>query len=102
MSELARDEHWQRLDPRMMLVHPVRELLRFLPVLVGVFIAGSAAGDRTQPWQLLAIGVPVGLGMLRYLTTSFRVASGRVELRTRGAEQASSCPRRSTGSGPST
>ena len=81
MSELARDEHWQRLDPRMMLVHPVRELLRFLPVLVGVFIAGSAAGNRSQPWQLLAIGVPVGLGMLRYLTTSFRVAAGRVELR---------------------
>lgn len=81
MSELARDEHWQRLDPRMVLVHPVRELLRFLPVLLGVFIAGSASGDQTQSWQLLAVGVPVGLGVLRYLTTSFRITAGRVELR---------------------
>ena len=81
MSELARDEHWQRLDPRMLLVHPVRELLRFLPVLVGLFVAGSATGGTDRPWQLLGVAVPVGLGVLRYLTTSFRIAGGRVELR---------------------
>ena len=80
MSELAADDHWQRLDPRMMLVHPIRELIRFLPVLVGVFVAGSASGI-SQPWQLLGVGVPVALGLLRYLTTSFRIAAGRVELR---------------------
>jgi putative membrane protein len=81
MSELARDEHWQRLDPRMLLVHPVRELLRFLPVLVGLFVAGSATGGTDRPWQLLGVAVPVCLGVLRYLTTSFRIAGGRVELR---------------------
>ena len=32
--ELARDAAWQRLDLRMLLVHPVRELVRFLPALV--------------------------------------------------------------------
>ena len=44
MSELARDAEWQRLDPRMLLVHPVREVMRFLPVLVGLFVAGTASG----------------------------------------------------------
>ncbi|MGZ4498618.1 MAG: PH domain-containing protein [Nocardioides sp.] len=79
-AELARDDHWQRLDPRMLLVHPVRELLRFLPVLVGVFLAGSATGGG-GPWHLVGVGIPVGLGLLRYLTTSFRIVGGRVELR---------------------
>ena len=37
MTELARDAGWQRLDPRMLLVHPIREVVRFLPVLV-VFV----------------------------------------------------------------
>lgn len=73
------DEHWQRLDPRMLLVHPIREVVRFLPVLVGVFVAGSAAGGGQ--WQLLGVGIPVGLGLLRYLTTSFRITAARVELR---------------------
>ncbi|WP_134740861.1 PH domain-containing protein [Nocardioides sp. 503] len=70
---------WQRLDPRMLLVHPVREVVRFLPPLVGLFLAGAASGG--QPWQFLGIVVPVVLGLFRYLTTSFRIAAGRVELK---------------------
>ena len=81
MSELARDDHWQRLDPRMLLVHPIRETIRFLPVLAGIFIAGSASGREGAPWEVLGIAIPVALGLLRYLTTSFRVAGGRIELR---------------------
>nr|WP_246416507.1 PH domain-containing protein [Nocardioides luti] len=65
----------------MLLVHPVRELIRFLPVLVGVFVAGTASGGGSDWWHLAGVGVPVGLGLLRYLTTSFRIAGGRVELR---------------------
>lgn len=80
MTELARDEHWQRLDPRMMLVHPVRELVRFLPVIVGLFVAGTAA-DGDWSWQLLGVAAPVALGLLRYATTGFRITAGRVELR---------------------
>ena len=80
MAELARDEQWQRLDPRMLLVHPVREVVRFLPVLVAFFVAGTAT-DGDVPWQLFGVVIPVGLGVLRYLTTDFRIAQGRVELR---------------------
>ncbi|GAA5148301.1 PH domain-containing protein [Nocardioides marinquilinus] len=70
---------WQRLDPRMLLVHPIREVVRFLPVLIGLAVAGTASGGA--PWQLLGVAVPVALGIGRYLTTRFRVADGRVELR---------------------
>jgi putative membrane protein len=76
---MARDAEWQRLDPRMLLVHPIRELIRFLPVIV-VVVLGSTAGGG-EPWQLIGVGIPVGLGLLRYLTTSFRIAGGRIELK---------------------
>ena len=80
MTELARDTEWQRLDQRMLLVHPVREVVRFLPVLIGLFVAGSASGGD-WPWQYLGVLIPITLGLLRYLTTRFRIAQGRVELR---------------------
>ena len=38
--ELRRDAEWQRLDPRMLLVHPIREVIRFLPVLIVFAVAG--------------------------------------------------------------
>mgnify|MGYP006904091512 CR=1 FL=1 len=43
---LAPEHDWQRLDPRMLLVHPVREVVKFLPVLLGVLVAGTATGTR--------------------------------------------------------
>src|SRR6478735_5707701 len=71
---------WHRLDPRMLLVYPVRELVRFLPVLFGLFIAGTASG-RTDWWHGLGIAIPLALGVLRYVTTSFRITPERIELR---------------------
>ena len=35
-SELVQDAEWQRLDRRMLLVYPLRDLIRFLPVLIGL------------------------------------------------------------------
>lgn len=75
----AGEPPWQRLDPRMLLVHPITELVKFLPVLVGLLVAGGASG--TGPWALLGVGFPVGLGVVRYLTTTYRVTGSRVELR---------------------
>ena len=72
---------WQRLDPRMLLVYPVKELVRFLPVLVGLFVAGTASGGAGEWWNVLGVLIPVGLGVLRYVTTSYRIAGGRIELR---------------------
>ncbi len=70
---------WLRLDPRMLLVHPVREVIRFLPALIAIAVAGSASGR--EAWQALGIAVPVAIGVLRYVTTRYRIAAGRVELR---------------------
>ena len=52
---MRRDPEWQRLDPRMLLVHPVREVIRFLPVLIG-FRGRTAAGG--EQWQLLGVVHP--------------------------------------------
>jgi putative membrane protein len=71
---------WHRLDPRMLLVHPLRELVRFLPALFAIFVAGTAAG-RTDWWHGLGVAIPVALGVLRYFTTYFRITPDRIELR---------------------
>lgn len=80
-APLPHQEEWQRLHPRMLLVHPVRELVRFLPALVGVVVAGAATGQMDPRWQVPAVAVPVLLGLARYLTTSYRITGERVELR---------------------
>jgi putative membrane protein len=78
---VSEPDDWQRLDPRMLLVHPVKELLRFLPALLALFVAGTATGGPGDWWHFAGVAVPVGLGVLRYLTTSYRIAQGRIELR---------------------
>jgi putative membrane protein len=72
-------QDWQRLDPRMLLVHPIRELVKFLPALIALLLAGTTS--EGPPWQLLGVLVPIALGVLRYLTTRYRITAGRVELR---------------------
>ena len=76
--EMRRDAEWQRLDPRMLLVHPIREVIRFLPVLIVFAVARTAAGG--EQWQLVGVAIPIALGLMRYLTTSFRINGGRIEL----------------------
>ena len=76
----VREEEWQRLDPRMLLVHPIRELMRFLPALIGLFVAGAATGGGRW-FQLAAVAIPVALGMARYYTTRYRIHADRVELK---------------------
>lgn len=68
---------WRRLDRRMLLVHPVNEAAKFLPVLVGIVVVGRDSGG----WQLLGLAIPVVWGLWRYLTTSFRITATHVELR---------------------
>lgn len=70
---------WQRLDQRMLLVHPVGELIRFWPALLGLLVAGSTTGGG--PWGLLAVTVPIALGIVRYLSTTWRITDERVEVR---------------------
>jgi putative membrane protein len=74
---------WQRLSPRMLLVHPVHELLRELPLLIGGLVLGSTTGN--QSWTVAVIALSVAVGVARWFTTSYRIdadpESGQVQLR---------------------
>ena len=75
---------WQRLSPRMLLVHPAHALLRQLPLLVGAIVLGSTTGNPL--WTVAAVAVTLALGAARWFTTSYRIEgdlkSGHVQLRT--------------------
>lgn len=69
---------WARLDPRMLAVAPGQELVRFLPLLVIALLAGRG-GD--QPFWALGVLLLAGTtGVLRWLTTRYRVDAERVEV----------------------
>jgi putative membrane protein len=71
---------WRRLDPRMLVVHPVREVARLFPVLLGVVFAGSSTG-RGGLWGLVGAGVAIALGVMRWFTTTYRVTEGQIQVR---------------------
>lgn len=73
-------QDWQRLSPRMLFVHPVHEVLRQIPVLIGSLVLGSATGNPT--WTLIGIGLVVAYGVARWFTTTYRIGSDEVQLRT--------------------
>lgn len=74
------DDGWRRLSPRMLLVHPVHEVLRQLPVLIGSLVLGSATGNPM--WAIAALGLTVAFGIARWFTTAYRIEPDEVRLRT--------------------
>jgi putative membrane protein len=78
VDEVA-DATWHRLDPRMLLVHPVLEIGRALPALVGVFLAGNAQGNHY--WGLAATAVVAVYSLTRWFTTRLRITEESVQLR---------------------
>ncbi len=74
---------WQRLSPRMLLIHPVHELVRELPLLIGGLVLGSTTGN--QSWTVAVVAWTVAVGVARWFTTSYRIEadpeSGQVQLR---------------------
>lgn len=71
---------WSRLSPRMLLVHPVHEVVRQLPVLIGSLVLGSATGNPV--WTLIGIGLVIAYGLARWFTTTYRIGPDDVQLRT--------------------
>ena len=70
---------WRRLNPRMLLVHPVRELIRYLPVLLLAVVAGSVGGEPW--WTYVLSGLGIVIGILRWVTTSYRITPTHVQVR---------------------
>ena len=83
LAGAAQNASWRRLSPRMLLVHPVRELGRAIPALFGLLVAGRAMGDG-QLWWLapLAVLVVISVSVLRWVTTTYRITPEQVQLRT--------------------
>lgn len=78
-----RPSSWQRLDRRVLAVHPLVDLTKLLPLLVVVLVSGGSNGDRWQLGLSVAAAIAVlALGMSRWFTTTYRLADDRVELRT--------------------
>jgi putative membrane protein len=71
---------WRRLSPRMLLVHPVHEVLRQIPLLIGSVVVGSATGNPM--WILFGLALIVGYGLARWFTTTYRIDADEVQLRT--------------------
>ena len=71
---------WQRLSPRMLLVHPVHEVLRQIPLLIGSVVLGSATGNPM--WTLFGLALIIGYGVARWFTTTYRIDTEEVQLRT--------------------
>lgn len=80
MSETLLETPWQRLDQRMLLVHPITEIVKYIPVLIASVI-GSAQSENPM-WALLALTVIVGIAVTRWFTTTYRIGPDNVELRT--------------------
>jgi putative membrane protein len=63
----------------MLLVHPVHEVLRQVPVLIGSVVLGSATGNPL--WAVAALVATVAVGVARWFTTTYRIDAEEVQLR---------------------
>lgn len=70
---------WQRLSPRMLLVHPIHEVVRQLPLLIGSVVLGTATGNPL--WSVALLVLTVGYGVARWFTTSYRIDAEQIQLR---------------------
>jgi len=71
---------WSRLAAGMLLVEPLRELIRFVPLLIALVFAGRA-GESGPPWGLIGTAAVIALGISRYLTTRYRITPLMIEVR---------------------
>ena len=78
--EGAAEQPWRRLATGMLLVEPVRELIKFIPMLVVLVFAGRA-GESGPPWGLIGTAAVIALGISRWLTTRYRITPTVVEVR---------------------
>lgn len=79
-SALTGEAEWRRLSPRMLLIHPVKELSRALPGLVVLLLAGSGSGHGPL-WGLIGAVVVTAMSVSRWFTTRYRVSADQVQIR---------------------
>jgi putative membrane protein len=73
-------QEWRRLSPRMLLVHPIKEVGRAFPALIAVFFAGSGSGNG-ELWGVAGAAIVMVLSLSRWFTTRYRVGADQVQIR---------------------
>ncbi|MGH3644468.1 MAG: PH domain-containing protein [Mycobacterium sp.] len=61
----------------MLLVHPVHEVLRQLPLLIGSIVLGSATGN--SKWSIAVLALLVVFGVARWFTTTYRIDAEQIQ-----------------------
>jgi putative membrane protein len=75
------ETEWHRLNPLMLVIHPLKELVTFIPALVALLILGNGGG--WQQWLgLIGVVLLVIRGVLHWFTARYRITSEQVELRS--------------------
>ncbi|MGS0687106.1 PH domain-containing protein [Nakamurella sp. GG22] len=74
------EQPWRRLAPGMLIVEPLREIIRFIPMLLVLLFVGRA-GESGPPWGLIGTAAVVALGISRWLTTRYRITPTVVEVK---------------------
>jgi putative membrane protein len=72
---------WRRLHVRMLLIHPLRELLQSWYLLVGLIFVGARSTADGRLWGLLGVVMVIGLALARWFTTTYRVTPEQVQVR---------------------
>ncbi|WP_033438387.1 PH domain-containing protein [Saccharothrix sp. NRRL B-16314] len=72
---------WHRLDVRMLIVRPLNEMVGLIPLFIGLLVLGKG-----ETWRFLASGgvivAIVLFGLLRWISTRYRITTEQVELHT--------------------
>jgi putative membrane protein len=74
------DTGWLRLSPRSLVVRPLTDLARLLPLVAGLLILHSRTGAGVF-WSIAAAAAAVVTGLVHFLTTRYRITDERVYLR---------------------
>jgi putative membrane protein len=74
------DTGWLRLSPRSLVVRPLTDLVRLLPLLAGLLILHSRTGSSLI-WGVLASVAAVVTGLVHWITTRYRITDERVYVR---------------------
>ena len=71
---------WLRLAKRMLLVHPVTEVVKLAPALLAALVLGTQSDNEI--WTLVALVAVLAYALTRWFTTTYRVGPVHVQLRT--------------------
>src|SRR5215467_719242 len=74
------DQVWRRLSRRSMIVRPLTDLVRLLPLLAGLVVLHARTGGGLA-WGIAAAVLAVITGLVHWATTRYLVTAERVYLR---------------------